>query len=422
MGGNHGEVIWPTLVANKILKKRLGSHNFVADTPTNNTIPLYAQSSSLTNAFYNPKPIQTYKVFVSTWNVGGVAPNQDLDMEDWVDSSCDIYVFGFQEVVPLKASNVFGSENREICGGWNRVMRECLKKKVKQNFECIISKQMVGIMISIWVRSDLHPFIGYPSVCCIGCGIMSCLGNKGSVSVRFGLHETSFCFVCTHLASGGKEGDEKNRNENVRDILCRTTFPNGPSLHFPKKILHHDRVILLGDLNYRISLPEASIRSLVEKKDWDTLLQNDQLKMEMMNGKVLEGWEEGNIKFGPTYKYYPNSEAYYGGVHGLKAQKRRAPAWCDRIIWNGKGIKQVSYDRGESMLSDHRPVMAMFMIEVESSTNLKTLRSLFLSNRFEHLNNSNTPFVEADEDEDGDEIFSTVGFVCKTKSTFESHF
>ena len=51
------------------------------------------------------------------------------------------------------------------------------------------------------------------------------------------------------------------------------------------------------------------------------------LKMEMMNGKVLEGWEEGNIKFGPTYKYYPNSEAYYGGVHGVKAQKRRAPAW-----------------------------------------------------------------------------------------------
>ena len=73
------------------------------------------------------------------------------------------------------------------------------------------------------------------------------------------------------------------------------------------------------------------------------------------------------------------------------------------------------------MLSDHRPVMAMFMIEVETSTNLKTLRSFFLSNRFEHLNNSNTPFVEADEDEDGDEIFSTVGFVCKTKLTFESH-
>lgn len=84
----------------------------------------------------------------------------------------------FQEIVPLKASNVFGSENRKICSKWNSMIREALKKKVKQNFKCIISKQMVGIMISIWVRSDLHPFIRSPSVSCIGCGIMSCLGNK----------------------------------------------------------------------------------------------------------------------------------------------------------------------------------------------------------------------------------------------------
>lgn len=51
------------------------------------------------------------------------------------------------------------------------------------------------------------------------------------------------------------------------------------------------------------------------------------LKMEMMDGQVLEGWEEGNIKFGPTYKYYRNSEVYYGSLHGLKSEKRRAPAW-----------------------------------------------------------------------------------------------
>ena len=56
------------------------------------------------------------------------------------------------------------------------------------------------------------------------------------------------------------------------------------------------------------------------------------LKMEMMDGQVLEGWEEGNIKFGPTYKYYPNSEVYYGGLHGLKAEKRRAPAWYNIIF------------------------------------------------------------------------------------------
>lgn len=59
--------MWPRLVANKILKKRLGSNNFVADIPSNNNnsealleIPLFAQSSSVPNAFYKP-PTQNYK-------------------------------------------------------------------------------------------------------------------------------------------------------------------------------------------------------------------------------------------------------------------------------------------------------------------------------------------------------------------------
>jgi len=36
-------------------------------------------------------------------------------------------------------------------------------------------------------------------------------------------------------------------------------------------------VILLGDLNYRISLPEETTRLLVEKEDWDSLLEHDQV-------------------------------------------------------------------------------------------------------------------------------------------------
>jgi hypothetical protein len=36
-------------------------------------------------------------------------------------------------------------------------------------------------------------------------------------------------------------------------------------------------VVLLGDLNYRISLEEAETRSLVKAKNWDILLENDQV-------------------------------------------------------------------------------------------------------------------------------------------------
>lgn len=93
----------------------------------------------------------------------------------------------FQEVVPLKASNVLGSENSKNSTKWNSLIRKALNKNQKEEydnqimqncFQCIISKQMVGIMISVWVRTSLRPFIKQPSVSCVGCGIMGCLGNK----------------------------------------------------------------------------------------------------------------------------------------------------------------------------------------------------------------------------------------------------
>ncbi|XP_019464395.1 PREDICTED: type IV inositol polyphosphate 5-phosphatase 9-like isoform X2 [Lupinus angustifolius] len=412
--------MWPTLVANKILKKRLGSSNFIADYPTYEepllgTIDIDQSSKTILHVQKN-----TQKVFVSTWNVGGIAPDEDLNIEDLLETcnnSCDIYVLGFQEIVPLKASNVLGSENNEISTKWNSIIRDSLNKrtslqfddnkhelknispnydkiespdeqysKVSQHFECIISKQMVGIFISVWTRSDLRPFIQHPSVSCVGCGIMGCLGNKGSVSVRFLLHETSFCFVCSHLASGGREGDQKNRNSNVAEIFSRTSFPRGPLFDLPRKILDHDHVILLGDLNYRISLPEETIRLLVENGDWDSLFENDQLMKEQMSGNMLRGWNEGAIEFAPTYKYFPNSDMYYGCYHhGKKTEKKRAPAWCDRIVWYGKGLKQLQYTRSESKLSDHRPVKAMFTAELGLLSDPENMESLFLSERFEQI-------------------------------------
>ncbi|KAM7255011.1 hypothetical protein ACFE04_020252 [Oxalis oulophora] len=404
MPGTQREVMWPRLVANKILRKTLGNNNFVADFPcdTDQTTlenNINVDGETIFKAQYNHT--HGYKIFVSTWNVGGITPTDDIDMEDWLDTcgtDCDIYVLGFQEIVPLKASNVLGPENNKSSTKWNSLIREALNKKLHstsdknnkniplnknagnnippQDFKCIVSKQMVGLLISVWVRSRLRPFIRDTSVSCVGCGIMGCLGNKGSISVRFQLHETSFCFVCSHLASGGRQGDEKNRNINVVDIFSRTKFPRGPLINLPPKILDHDRVILLGDLNYRISLPELTTRLLVEGGEWNVLLGNDQLSMELNNGTLFEGWNEGIIKFLPTYKYCLNSDMYFGCIHGKRREKKRAPAW---------GLKQHLYTRGESKLSDHRPVKAIFTAEVSITDSSQACQSLFSSDIIDPL-------------------------------------
>lgn len=82
-------------------------------------------------------------------------------------------------MVPLRATNVLGSEKRKISSKWNSLIRKTLNNNMQlHEYKCLVSKQMVGILISVWVRADLHPYIRSPKVSCVGCGIMGCLGNK----------------------------------------------------------------------------------------------------------------------------------------------------------------------------------------------------------------------------------------------------
>jgi hypothetical protein len=48
--------------------------------------------------------------------------------------------------------------------------------------------------------------------------------RQGSISISMTIQRTTFCFVCTHLASGEKDGDEIRRNSDVIEILKKTKF------------------------------------------------------------------------------------------------------------------------------------------------------------------------------------------------------
>lgn len=49
---------------------------------------------------------------------------------------------------------------------------------------------------------------------------------------------------------------------------------------------------------------------------------------------------------------------------------------CDRILSYGKGMRQLSYRRTELKFSDHRPVSAIYMAEVEEFCPKKLQRAL----------------------------------------------
>ncbi|XP_027077651.1 type I inositol polyphosphate 5-phosphatase 5-like [Coffea arabica] len=417
--------------------------------------------------------VQDIRIFVGTWNVGGKTPDPGLNLEHFlqVEGSSDIYVLGFQEIVPLSAGNVLVSEDNEPAVKWLALISQALNKSYheymdsfsegsnskhshnskdsKSNvfhkpslkvlsrnlkidnsllkicncplessisnrlprklsdpcaspfssgdssmdeflqlaeipsprmcYRLVASKQMVGIFLSVWARKELVQHIGHLRISCIGRGIMGYLGNKGCISVSLSLHQTSLCFVCSHLASGEKEGDELRRNADVAEILKSTQFPRickNPIRQIPERIIDHDRIIWLGDLNYRVSLSYEKTRLLLEDNDWDSLLERDQLNMEREAGRVFSGFHEGKIFFAPTYKYSHNSDSYAGETVKSK-KKRRTPAWCDRILWRGDGIEQLSYIRGESRFSDHRPVCAVFAVEVEMKNKQAKFRKGF---------------------------------------------
>ncbi|CAL0328549.1 unnamed protein product [Lupinus luteus] len=238
-----------------------------------------------------------------------------------------------------------------------------MKRKRRSSYVRIVSKQMVGIFITVWVRRSLRKHIQNLKVSTVGIGIMGYIGNKGSISVSMSIYQTLFCFICTHLTSGEKEGDEYKRNFDVKEILRRTHFYSASYIGLPKRIIDHERIIWFGDLNYRIDLPNVETRALISKKMWSNLVEKDQLSRELKSGGVFGGWSEGTLNFPPTYKYEINSDKYHGEELLVK---KRSPAWCDRILSYGKGLILLSYRRAELKLSDHRPVCATYMAEVEA--------------------------------------------------------
>ncbi|KAG2665510.1 hypothetical protein I3760_15G011100 [Carya illinoinensis] len=252
-------------------------------------------------------------------------------------------------------------------------LKSLLKRKRRSPFVRIVSKQMVGIFLTIWVRRSLRRHIRNLKVSTVGVGVMGYIGNKGSISVSMSIHQTFFCFICTHLTSGEKDGDELKRNTDVHEILRRTRFHSVSDSGLPGGIHNHERIIWLGDLNYRINLPYEKTQELISNKEWSKLVEKDQLVQELKKGRAFDGWSEGTLRFPPTYKYEINSEKYYG--EDPKAG-RRTPAWCDRVLSYGKGLKLLSYRRTELKLSDHRPVTATYMAEVEVFSPRKLQRAL----------------------------------------------
>lgn len=323
--------------------------------------------------YTQPQPL---RVCVATYNVNGgnhfrSILCKNVSLADWLldahkshiesllvgydyDKPVDIFAVGFEEIVDLNASNIMKASTTNAAE-WMKEVQKTVSREHK--YVLLTHIQLVGVVLLIYVRPQLAPFIRDVAVDKVKTGLGGATGNKGGVGIRFLVHSTSFCFVCAHLAAG--QSQVRDRNEDYNEITQRMAFPMG------RGILSHDYVFWCGDFNYRINLPNDEVKHLIDTQSWHALQEFDQLNEQRNEGKSFQGFIEEPTNFAPTYKYDMFSDDWD------TSEKARTPAWTDRILWRHKPppgcpsnrAVQLLYTRAELRMSDHRPVMSLFEVE-----------------------------------------------------------
>ena len=307
-------------------------------------------------------------VVVCSWNINQLrAEAVDLQqLRRWmkVDKSPGIIAVGLQEV-DMSASALVREETDPGTAWQDSLTRAVCKSG---DYEFIAGRQLAGLLIATYVRSDLRSQIRGISKAFVRCGAMgNSIANKGAVGVRFQLHMTTLAFETAHLAAHQTEVEKRNRNfTRIMDQMVYEDSGNSQ----PILTLSHDKVFFFGDLNYRIDRSLEDTLSLIKEKNYDKLLSEDQLVKQFHpslagNSPFIDNkFTSAKPDFAPTYKYDPGTWKYDS------SEKKRIPAWTDRVLWydrysdrNGTALNEFNAN-DELLASDHRPVDASFSVKI----------------------------------------------------------
>ncbi|THY04191.1 DNase I-like protein [Aureobasidium pullulans] len=320
-----------------------------------------------------------------------------------------LYLLGLQEIVDVNsaAEALRPYTDPSVGQKWKSEMEAHLPR----GYRFVAEQQLIGMLLLIYASPDVAADIKSVSTTSVGTGLMGYMGNKGAVTARIVLGETTrLVFVNAHLAAGTDKGAVERRNWDYGQVMSRTKFEPisdsmGLSQNIGEGIDDADFAFFVGDLNYRLEgIPGEDVRRLlmlhtrneydlskkqgkkvdkeiarnqasierrrenrtstdsgvsqvstvrsredddVQDEDIDaeealdavddpaslhttlsSLLPHDELHQQQKARKAFQGWQEGPITFLPTYKYDAGSVGVFDS-----SEKRRAPSWCDRILW-----------------------------------------------------------------------------------------
>ncbi|XP_078044692.1 inositol polyphosphate 5-phosphatase K [Augochlora pura] len=306
--------------------------------------------------------LERLRIYFVTWNVATKYPEEDLDQLLDVNHNIpskampDLYFIGLQEVKAQPQNMLL---NMMFDDPWTKAFMDVLKK---YGYVKVCTQRLQGIvLIAFCLRKHItHLRLMEAQYTRTGFGGM--WGNKGAVSIRLNIYGISMCIVNTHLTA--HDHLLADRISDYNTILANHSF----SCADTSKILYHDYIFWIGDLNFRLhgeDLTAADINMKVKKNQLKCLLDRDQLKRVMESGEAFAELRENVITFPPTYKYEFASQEF---------DLKRRPSWTDRILYKVNAdvyddIKlsatQLSYKSHSNYIqSDHKPVTGEFDIIV----------------------------------------------------------
>ncbi|KII96201.1 hypothetical protein PLICRDRAFT_241902 [Plicaturopsis crispa FD-325 SS-3] len=340
-------------------------------------------------------------VLIVSWNVDAAKPdalsgdpaniNFLQDVLGSVDSP-DIISFGFQEVIDLESRKM--AAKTVLLGGKHKSDEGKISEKVSSSYKrwydrltlavrlamppeapytVVHTENLVGLFNCVFVKNTERISLKDVAISTIKRGMGGRYGNKGGIVARFVIDDSSICLVNCHLAAG--QHHVRQRNADVaafvegKNVLPVTAAADDPVAFVGggdgSMILDHEIVFVNGDMNYRIDQRRDAVVAAIKANELSSLLVHDQLLKEMKfnRGFRFHLFHEGPLTFAPTYKYDRRSDEFD------TSEKRRVPAWCDRVLWRSSDPARVSlldYRRWEPNISDHRPVSATFKITVKS--------------------------------------------------------
>ncbi|KAF4547954.1 Hypothetical protein D9617_33g038180 [Elsinoe fawcettii] len=211
------------------------------------------ESVNAQEARYSPK-----KPSIPKHDPGGVPGDEDIGL----------YLLGLQEIVDVtSASEAFRPyTDPEPASRWKAAVEAVLPK----GYILAAEQQLIGLLLLVYASPDVAPDVKSVSTTSVGTGLMGYMGNKGAVTARIVLGETTrLVFVNCHLAAGNDKTSLDRRNWDYGQILSRTRFePIRDSMDLYQSqgemIDDADFAFWAGDLNYRLAdIPGDDVRRLL---------------------------------------------------------------------------------------------------------------------------------------------------------------